>query len=287
LALYSTPARAPELALTKLGFGGAAIGLTNYMDQFDANSAGNRAASITAIRKAAALGMNYFDTAPGYGNGLSEELMGEALEGLATPLFVATKVSLSAKEGITASLKASLSRLRRSSVDLLQLHGSSYTDENLDQIFKKGGALDELKALQGDGLIKKIGFTTEDNNAAVYALINSGQFDAMQIAYNLLLQHPYEPTRPFGSLYEAKKQGMLVATMRTATSGIFQRWVQMVNPANTFDYTESLLQFVMSNNLVDVALVGLRTEAMVDSAMVTWRNESGRIDIDKLWNRYV
>jgi hypothetical protein len=79
---------------------------------------------------------------------------------------------------------------------------------------------------------------------------------------------------------------MLVATMRTATSGIFQRWVQMVNPENRFDYTDALLQFVMSNKLVDVALVGIRTADMARSCAATWRNEAGRIDVDQLWNRY-
>jgi hypothetical protein len=53
-----------------------------------------------------------------------------------------------------------------------------------------------------------------------------------------------------------------------------------------FDYTPSLIQFVLSNKLVDVALVGMRTQDMVDSYVEIWRNENGRIDIDQLWNRY-
>ena len=79
----------------------------------------------------------------------------------------------------------------------------------------------------------------------------------MQICYNLLHQHAYEPTRPFGSILEADKQGLGVVTMRTLTSGILQKWLYQVNPANDFDYTPALLQFVLSNPLVDVALVGL------------------------------
>ena len=286
MTLFSTPERAADFPLSKLVFGGADIGLTNYMAIYDARSDANRAASIAAIRMAAELGINYFDTAPGYGAGLSEELMGEALSTVGSRFFLATKVSLAAPEGITASVKASLQRLQRDRIDLIQLHGSSNTEPQLEQIFRKGGALDELKQLRGDGLVARIGFTTEDNNAGVYRLIESNEFDAMQIAYILLLQHPYEPTRPFGSLFEARKRGMLVATMRTATSGIFQRWVQLVNPANTFDYTPALLQFVMSNKLVDVALVGIRTAEMARSCAEIWRNESGRIDVDQLWERY-
>lgn len=272
--------------LSKLGFGGAAIGLTNYMGVYDARSEANRAEAIATIRAAAAQGINYFDTAPGYGDGLSEELMGEALETITTPIFLATKLSLNAPGGLRASMEASLRRLRQSSVDLIQLHGSSYTHDQVEQVLKRGGVLDELEAMKSEGLFDRIGFTNEDNNGATYDFIESGRFDAIQMAYNLILQHPYEPTRPFGSLFEAKKRGMLTITMRTATSGIFQRWVQTVNPANSFDYTESLLQFVLSNKLVDVALVGMRTQAMVASSVAIWQNEGGRLDIDKLWNRY-
>jgi hypothetical protein len=75
--------------------------------------------------------------------------------------------------------------------------------------------------------------------------------------------------------------------MRTITSSIFQRWIRMANPADTFDYTAALIQFVLSNKLIDVALVGMRTPADVDANLATWRDLSGRIDVDALWGRYV
>jgi aryl-alcohol dehydrogenase-like predicted oxidoreductase len=256
------------------------------MGQYDAAAASSREAAIAAIRRAVSLGVNYFDTAPGYGSGLSEELMGEALETERAPIFLATKLFWSDTSKLRSSVEASLTRLRRSSVDLMQLHGSSYTDEQVMEILKPGGVADQMRRMQEEGLFHKMGFTTEDNNAGCYALIESGQFEAIQLAYNFILQHPYEPTRPFGSLFEAKKRGMMTVTMRTATSGIFQRWIQMVNPQNTFDYTPALLQFVLSNRLVDIALVGMRTEEMVESCVDIWRDERGRIDVDELWNRY-
>ena len=109
----------------------------------------------------------------------------------------------------------------------------------------------------------------------------------MQLCYNFLHQHPYDPTRPFGSLIEAKRRGMATVTMRTATSGTLQRWVRMVNPADTFDYTAALIQFVLSNPLVDVALVGMRDVAEVDANVRLWRDVGGRIDIAALHARYV
>lgn len=271
----------------RLGFGGAAIGISNYMGAYDANATETRAVSIAAILTSVDAGINYIDTAPGYGGGLSETIIGEALKQVTKPYFLATKVPFNQIGYVRASLEASLTRLGVSRVDLLQIHGSSFTQADTKRILDKGGMLEEMQALHKEGLIGEIGFTTEDNNAGAYTLIESDGFSSVQLAYNLLLQHPYEPTRPFGSLFEAKKHKMRVVTMRTATSGIFQRWVQMVNPANGFDYNEALIQFVLSNKLVDVALVGIRTPEMARSCAAIMNDEAGRIDVDALWNRFV
>jgi aryl-alcohol dehydrogenase-like predicted oxidoreductase len=272
---------------SRLGFGGAAIGLRDYMGAYDAGSDQAVASAVAAIQRAMALGVTYFDTAPAYGDGLSERIMGQALGDARERIFLATKVWPGTAGGARGSLVASLARLQRSTVDLLQIHGESYSREAVDAILAPGGLLEEMEALKREGLIRKIGFTVEDMNEGTYRLIETGRFDAVQLMYNLMLQHPYEPSRPFGALFEAKRHGMMTITMRTATSGIFQRWVQMVNPANRFDYTPALIQFVLSNRLVDVALVGMRTVAEVESCVDIWRDESGRIDIDGLWNRFI
>lgn len=80
---------------------------------------------------------------------------------------------------------------------------------------------------------------------------------------------------------------MGVVTMRSVTSGLFQRWVQWVNPANTFDYTPALLHFVLSNPLVDVALVGMRDAATVEANVRIAENLEGRIDVADLHEKYV
>lgn len=270
--------------VSRLGFGGAAMGLTNYLGRYDAHA--SRDLSLATVRRALERGITYFDTAPGYGNGLSEEIMGEALEGV-DDIVLATKVPLSAADDVRAALEASLRRLRRSSLDLLQIHGNSIDGELLASIMRSGGMLDQLVRLREEGLVAAIGFTSEDNNRGVNALIGTGAFDTMQIAYNILLQHPYEPTRPFGTLFEAKERGMFTVSMRTFTSGIFQKWIRLANPSDRFDYTPALIQFVLSNPLVDTALVGMRTPAEVDANVAIWRDEGGRIDITALWTRYV
>jgi hypothetical protein len=283
VTLTSTVPRVGHTA-SRLGFGGAAMGLTNYLGEYDA--AGNRDVSLAAVRRAVERGITYFDTAPGYGNGLSEDIMGEALQDV-PDVVVATKVPVAAADNVRGSLEASLRRLRRSHVDLLQIHGNSFDGEPLARLLAKGGMVDQLMRLREEGLATAVGFTSEDNNRGVYTLMDTAAFDTMQIAYNVVLQHPYEPTRPFGSLFEAKRHGLFTVAMRTFTSGIFQKWIRLANPADRFDYSAALIQFVLSNPLIDVALVGMRTPDEVDANVATWRNEAGRIDVTDLWTRYV
>jgi uncharacterized protein len=259
------------------------------VEAFDPDDPADRARMFEAIEVALDGGINYFDTAPGYGDGASERVLGEALRGVATsgghPLFVATKVGYGARGGVRASLEASLARLCRDSVDLLQLHGDSWTTDQADEIL--GVVADELLTLKSDGLVRHIGFTTEDNNDSIYRMIRSGVFDTIQVCYNLLFQHPYEPSRPFGAMLEADRHGLGIATMRTTTSGTFQRWVQLVNPANTFDYSTALVQFVLSNPYVDVALVGMRDPVVVRANLALVDDLDGRISLDALHERYV
>lgn len=272
--------------VSRLGFGGAPAGLKDYVREYTPTDAAARDEVSRAIGRALELGITYFDSAPGYGAGVSEEIFGEVLKGR-EDIFVATKVAPNFFADIRRSLAESLERLKRPAVDLLQLHGTSYSEEQVDAILKSGGVADQLDQLKEEGLIGHIGFTSEDNNAAVYALLKSGRFDVMQICYNFIYQHPYEPSRPFGSILEAHNLGVGVVTMRAPTSGIVQRWIQHVNPENTFDYTPALIQFPLSNPLVNVALVGMRTVAEVEQNIATANDLAGRVPLDWLHERYV
>ncbi len=271
--------------VSRLGFGGAPAGLAQYLDDYDPARNTDREGVVAAIKRAIELGVTYFDTAPGYGGGAGESIYGEALEGSRAEVFLATKVSGDVDD-VRASVEDSIKLLRTDHADLVQIHGNSYTDERAEDILAPGGTLEQLEALKSEGLTRFVGFTSEDNNAAVFRFIDSGRFDVMQISYNLLHQHPAEWTRPFGSLFEARGKGVGVVTMRTLTSGIFQKWVSTVRPDDDFDYTQSLLQFVLSNPLVNVALVGMRTVDEVERNVATADDLLGRVDHEELHRKY-
>jgi aryl-alcohol dehydrogenase-like predicted oxidoreductase len=150
-----------------------------------------------AIRRALAGGINWFDTAAMYGNGKSEQALGWLLpESGATPRL-STKFQLDVPNlkdipgQIEARLKESLARLKRPSVDLLQLHnriGSTPGGRvmTVEQILGKNGVADGLDRLREQGLIRHMGITAIGETPSVCEVIRSGRFDSAQVYYNLL-----------------------------------------------------------------------------------------------------
>lgn len=150
-----------------------------------------------AIRRALAGGINWIDTAAQYGNGKSEEALGWLIpESGGTP-YLSTKFSLDVENlkdipaQIEARLMASLARLKRPSVDLLQLHNRIGEKPGgrvmtVDQILGPNGVADGLDRLREKGLIRHMGITGIGEAAAVCAVIESKRFDSAQVYYNLL-----------------------------------------------------------------------------------------------------
>lgn len=282
-----------KTSVTRIGFGGAPAGLTNYLEDYSPAEAEQREGVIAAIGRAVELGINYFDTAAAYGSGESEKIFGEGLAAAGATssdrradIYVATKVSHNEPDP-RGSIERSLENLRLDVLDLVQVHGTTYTPEAREQTLRTGGTLDVLEQARDEGLIRHIGFTTEDQNPPVYEFIESGRFDVMQTCYNLVFQHTYEPNRPFGSIYEAEKAGIGVVTMRALTASVFQRWMSAVRPDDDFDYSPALLQFVLSNKLVDVALVGMRTPDEVERNIAVLNDTAGRVDLEEIHRKFV
>ncbi|MGA2617405.1 MAG: aldo/keto reductase [Thermoguttaceae bacterium] len=126
-----------------------------------------RGDSIAAVHAAIEAGVNFFDTAPLYGNGESEEILGEALAGRRGELIVATKVSPADLEParLRARCEQSLRALRTDYIDLYQIHFPNFaipleaTYRTMDDLRREGkvrwlgvsnfgpGYLDEALAL--------------------------------------------------------------------------------------------------------------------------------------------
>ncbi len=125
-------------------------------------------------------GINYFDVAPTYGN--AEERLGPALAPYRRSVFLACKTRERTAQGAREELHRSLERLRTDMFDLYQLHAVTTMDE-VEQLMAPGGAIEALIEAREEGLIRFIGFSSHDDDAAA-ALLQRFRFDTMLFPFN-------------------------------------------------------------------------------------------------------
>ncbi|MEE2955656.1 MAG: aldo/keto reductase [Pseudomonadota bacterium] len=211
--------------VSEIAFGGGRSGgLLIYAD---------KEKCLIAVQRALEIGVNWFDTAPQYGNGKSEERLGWVFDEIKVKPHVSTKVRVSfetsetIKSQVERSIAESLNRLRLNQVDLLQMHNfimekAEKRAVTPDQVLCKGGIADAMEHLRDQGLVKFIGLTALGNNLATIKVIESGRFDAAQIYYNLINPSAAWTEMPSGwSFYNAtgivnacRRQGMALMAIR-------------------------------------------------------------------------
>ncbi len=187
---------------------------------------GNPADQERAVARAIDHGVNYFDTAPLYGDGASETNLGRVLASLKPSVYVGTKVNLTAAErtdagaAVVRGLEASLKRLGRDSVDLFQLHNTISTGPG-DRMVSPALVLDQivpaLERLRRDGKARFIGLTAVGDTAALHQLVDAKVFDTAQVSYNLLNPSAGRAVTP---RYPAQDYDQLLAHTQAASMGV-------------------------------------------------------------------
>ena len=243
------------LEISRIALGGFPFGGVNRARSWDPWSPEGRKTAIATIHRALDLGINYVDTAPSYGDGNSESIIGEIMRTRREECVLATKVGWQGlgKAAVMESVRVSLSRLQTDHVDVVQIHGGMYTSEDYEHVMN-GGPLDALRELRQSGETRFIGLTVEEPWTAL-PFLRSGAFDVVQLAYNLIYQSAAQH-----ALEEASELRVGVVTMRTMTSGIFQRTVRFLAPEwqEARDIYEVCLKFVLSDSRVHAPIVGMR-----------------------------
>jgi len=198
--------------VSEVGFGAWGIGKTMWLGADDAES-------LRALDRALDLGVTFIDTAPGYGRGHSEALVGQVIRerGAEDRVFVATKVppknlQWPARRGIPvsqcfpgahviSSAEHSLYTLGLERIDLLQFH--VWQDEYLDQ---QGGWMEALASLKNQGKVRFTGISINDHDpGSALRAVQSGLFDSVQVIYNLFDQSPEKELFPL-----CRKHGVAV-----------------------------------------------------------------------------
>jgi len=239
----------PELG--GIGFGGAAIG--NLYSEVDDDVA------EAAVRFAFEQGIRYFDTAPFYGYGLSEERLGNVLAGLADGEWrISTKVGRRisegggdqqaddgfavqgrcarfdySRDGVLRSLESSLRRLRRQTVDTLLVHdvGRETHAEQHDVVLRQvlDEALPTLCELRSSGACRAIGIGVNEIEVCL-ELLARADLDVILLAgrYTLL-----ENAAALDLLAEAGRRGVEVIIGGPYNSGLL---AAADRPGATYNY---------------------------------------------------
>jgi aryl-alcohol dehydrogenase-like predicted oxidoreductase len=158
---------------------------------------GEHVDQVRAVARAMELGINYFDTASRYGGGQSETNLGRVLKELSAEVYVGTKYSLGEadpndlKAGVIQSVEASLKRLGREQVDLIQLHDriSSQTDVSVRAITVSdvlGEVREALEVLKFQGKARFYGMTGVGEPKGIHEVVASGLVSTVQTVYNLI-----------------------------------------------------------------------------------------------------
>jgi aryl-alcohol dehydrogenase-like predicted oxidoreductase len=282
------------IIISEIGFGAWGIG----------GGWGNRddQQAQQALQCALDMGINFFDTALGYGNGHSEKLIGEAISGKRDKVVIATKIPPKTyrwpvlpdqpvtetfpKDWVIECTERSLKNLNVDYIDVQQLH--AWTPNYLSQLDWYEGFMQ----LKQQGKIRAFGISANDwDPYGPVNLVNSGLIDTVQVIYNIFEQRPAEELLPaalgnnVGIIVRVPfEEGLLTGKMGPDYPFEEDDWratwltperleeaycrVQALTPYlndNRPTFADLALKFVLSHPAVTTTIPGMRTPAHVEA----------------------
>ena len=188
------------LQVSEIGYGAWGIGSTGWIGADDAES-------TKALHRAMDLGLNFVDTALGYGDGHSEALVGAVVRQRSEKIHVATKIppknmkwppqpDIPVQEVFPArhvieSTEQSLRNLGLETLDIQQFHVWS------DEWCTQGDWLEAILQLKRQGKIRFFGVSINDHQTDnAIKLIETGLVDTVQVIYNIFEQSPEDRLLP-------------------------------------------------------------------------------------------
>ncbi len=247
--------------------------------------------ALRIVQAALDAGCTFFDTAPGYGGGRSEELLGQALAPVRDQVTICTKFSHDAPDGthdfdpaaIRPTLEASLRRLKTDYVDILLLHNPPV--ELMDG--QNAPHYEELERLKAEGKLRVYGVSL-DARQELETVIETTNSGAVEIYFNAFYQEPLPAFR----LAQEHGVGLIVKVPLDSgwLSGRYRgdmrftdprsRWspetiarrsalieeFAMLIPAGT-SLTHAALQYVLAQQEVSTVIPGAKSVAQVRDNM--------------------
>jgi aryl-alcohol dehydrogenase-like predicted oxidoreductase len=222
--------------------------------------------AIQIVNRAIDEGITYFDTAPTYSKGQSEERLGKSFGSRREQIWIATKTGERTRDGSWKKLEESLKRLKTDHVEEWRLHAVG-TMEELDQIFAEDGALKALIEAKEQGVIKHISISGHRNPQVQLEAIKRFPFDSALVALSAADHFVYSFAHEF--LPKANEQGVAVIGMKLLGLGRLAPWYEQA-----LRYTYSLP--------ISTAIVGISSMEQLEQNLRVARNFKPMTDIELL-----
>ncbi len=206
-----------DLDVSRLGFGGAELGLVPNVKQSDVDSLLNSALDS---------GLNLIDTAAGYLS--SEKMIGEAVGHRRNEFYLISKCGALdgftrsdwSKKGILEAIETSLRDLKTDYLDIAQLHSCSA------EILRQGDCIEGLERAVERGYTRYIGYSG-DNDDAKFA-VEMNVFDTLQTSVSIADQSPID-----GNIKLAKEKGLGIIAKRPIANAV---WRNAEKPADAYHH---------------------------------------------------
>jgi predicted aldo/keto reductase-like oxidoreductase len=151
-------------------------------------------------------GINYFDTAHEYMNGVNEETVGKVLKPVRGKVFLTTKIVPKKPADMMKEMEISLRRLQTDHVDLLLLHAVNQKKWTLLPEFMK-----VFEEARKKGMTRFIGVSTHENHAEVMdAAVESKLWQVVLTGYNYM-----SPKGVKEAIARTRKAGLGIVAMKT------------------------------------------------------------------------
>ena len=268
----------------------------------------NHSDSLKAIHAAIRGGINHFDTAPVYGNGKAEQLIGQQLRKERENYIIASKCFYKEKEAFDRSFRQSLKRLNTGYIDIFYIHWpKSHTDMR--------PVMDLLEKYRNKNLIRAIG-VSNFSVSQIKNLMEAGTIDIMQCGYNLFWRKEEKDLLPFcrenkikTAAYSILGQGILTGKFREIPEGDDYKWrkkmilfdkeifpkikkeiFELKKTAELFKMssTEASIFWTKENELIDCSILGSRNRKQTEENMNAFsleRNEQALLEMEKISQR--
>ena len=205
-----------------LGKTGYRVGILSLGGQATLEIAGKETESEAILHKAIDLGVNYIDSAAGYGNGVSEKNIGRVLKSRRKEVFITSKTADRTYEGSMRLMDQTLTNMQTDHLDLWQIHNLQ-TRQQLEQIFAADGAIKALVKARDQGMATFLGVTGHYEPEVLIEALKRFPFDTILMAVNAADRHYLSFIEHLLPL--AQEMGIGTIGMKIATRGrVLSTW---------------------------------------------------------------